>query len=395
MDVSVSLILSIVLVLMLMRKIDIGIALFIGATVLSILAFGFQGFYVLFESLVSAETIRIVTIVVLAFTLGYTMEYFGMLKQLADSLADTLGGYSFIFIPLLVGLLPMPGGALISAVMLSPFIKKFALSSEKATALNYWYRHIWVTVWPLFPTVIIGAAVLRINFSDFVHSTAPLAVISFLSGLTFAARVGGGGRFDIMEIIKSLKFFYPVLLVAMLTLILKIDLMLTLASAVLLLFLQNKGGLDDAKKIFSRTIDHRIIILVFAVMCYKGVIESSGAAESLFFNLERYRIPEPVAAFILTFIVGFATGIELSYSSIALPLLIGFTGSGSLIHPENIMLVMCAGFAGVILSPMHLCHILTAEYFGAEIQKSYKLIIPSALILVSSTIVLYLLLLPL
>jgi len=36
------------------------------------------------------------------------------------------------------------------------------------------------------------------------------------------------------------------------------------------------------------------------------------------------------------------------------------------------MLVIAAGYIGVMLSPMHLCYILTAEYFGTEIGKTYR-----------------------
>ncbi|WP_143274361.1 DUF401 family protein, partial [Archaeoglobus fulgidus] len=131
-----------------------------------------------------------------------------------------------------------------------------------------------------------------------------------------------------------------------------------------------RAKLEDFKDIFRRTIDKKIILLVFAVMVYKSVIENSGAAESLFTDIS-LEFPAPAAAFLLTLLVGFATGIEMSYSSIALPLLTSFTGSG-IVVAKNLMLVIAAGYLGVMLSPMHLCYVLTAEYFGTEISKTYR-----------------------
>ena len=155
MNTSLALLSTIAVTLLLMRKIGVGLSLIIGSALLSLLIFGSNGLVILAANFVSIETLRIVVIVILAFTLGYSMEYFGMLERLSKAVSNIFGGLSFLIIPLLVGLLPMPGGALISAVMLKSLVKKYALNAEKATFLNHWYRHIWVTVWPIYPSVII------------------------------------------------------------------------------------------------------------------------------------------------------------------------------------------------------------------------------------------------
>ncbi|MEM4292079.1 MAG: DUF401 family protein, partial [Archaeoglobaceae archaeon] len=79
-------------------------------------------------------------------------------------------------------------------------------------------------------------------------------------------------------------------------------------------------------------------------------------------------------------LVGFATGIEMSYSSISLPIFHEFTE-----EPRNLLLLITAGFFGVMLSPFHLCYALTVEFFGADFAKCYrilfKLVVPVVLIL--------------
>ncbi|RLG03834.1 MAG: hypothetical protein DRN54_02175, partial [Thaumarchaeota archaeon] len=37
------------------------------------------------------------------------------------------------------------------------------------------------------------------------------------------------------------------------------------------------------------------------------------------------------------------------------------------------------GFAGALLSPAHACLILSSEYYKAELQKVYRILIPSTI----------------
>ncbi|WP_202320762.1 TIGR00529 family membrane protein [Archaeoglobus neptunius] len=388
MDQTLALVVSIVLVLILIRKLNIGISLFVGSAVLSYLLFGFYGFEVMLNALVSLQTIKIVIIVILAFTLGYAMEYFGMLGEIAESLSESIGAYSFILIPLLIGLLPMPGGALISAVMLGPLVKKYALSPEKATLLNYWFRHIWVTFWPLYPSIIIGSAVLNTDLFKFASATFPISIFAVISGLLLTR--GMERKFRIgKDTAKALLNLYPVAILILLTVAMKIDLLVSLLVSIAAVSIHRRAKIRDFEKIMKKTVDRKIIILVFAVMVFKSVIEVSGAAESLFTDIS-LEFPAPIAAFILTLTVGFATGIEMSYSSIALPLLTSFTGVGNII-PHNLMLVIAAGYIGVMLSPLHLCYVLTAEYFGTEVSRTYRQLFVIAFITAMLVWILYLL----
>lgn len=391
MNQSLALLASLALVLLLIRRIGIGVSLFIGSAVLSYLIFGLDGFSIILRSLIDVQTLRIVSIVILAFTLGYSMEYFGMLNDLAEEYSRSLNTLSFILIPLLIGLLPMPGGALISAVMLGPLVKKYAVSPEKATLLNYWFRHIWVTVWPLYPSVIIGAAVLDISYFTFAHATLPISIFAMISGLILTKWMLRGLQLQPSK--KTIKAtivnLYPIVILVVLSVVFKVSLLVALPICILTVALHKKGRVRDFKEILKRTIDKKIIVLVFAVMCYKSVIESGNLAENLLTDIS-HEFPTPVAAFVFTLIVGFATGIELSYSSIALPLLTWFTGT-EVIDAENLMLVIAAGYIGVMLSPMHLCYVLTAEYFGTDVSKTYGTLVLIALCVATLVWVLYLL----
>jgi hypothetical protein len=40
--------------------------------------------------------------------------------------------------------------------------------------------------------------------------------------------------------------------------------------------------------------------------------------------------------------------------------------------PAYMMLLLCSGFTGVLLSPLHLCLILSNQYFNARMKDVYR-----------------------
>ncbi len=384
MNQTLALIVSIVIVLALSRRLGVGVSLFVGSIFLSVSIFGVRGPAVLLTSLVDIYTLRVLLTVFLAFGLGNCMEKAGMLERISESFSRSLGALSLLAIPLLIGLLPMPGGALVSAVMLSKLVKSYNLKAEKATFLNYWYRHIWVTFWPLYPSVIIGSAVLEIDYPTFASATFVIGVAAFFFGLHAMRGMELGVKLRAGDARTLFENFYPVVALVILAAVFKLDLLVALLTSVFLVAVKKRDAIYGLKK----AADHRILLLVLAVMGYKGVIEESGVAASFFSDLSF--LPTPLAASMLSFVVAFATGIEISYSSIALPLLTGFVGIGS-VNAKSLMLVIGSGFVGVMLSPLHLCYVLTAEYFGADIARSYRLLVPPSLATLAVVYLIYLL----
>jgi hypothetical protein len=86
-----------------------------------------------------------------------------------------------------IGLLPTPGGAYINAVVVDPLYDKMGLKSHQNTFLNYWMRHIWIPVWPLFQGVLITAAVLGVSVWEVVEWAWRSALSAAAAGVAVAA----------------------------------------------------------------------------------------------------------------------------------------------------------------------------------------------------------------
>jgi len=383
MDPSLALFISIFFILILIRRIDVGIATFIGALILGTLTIGLTTFERLLITISKLETIRLTLIVILAYTLGYSMQILGLLKNLCDLVSSLIGKLSIVILPMIVGLLPMPGGALISAIMIKDLVKEYNVKPAEATFINYWFRHIWVPVWPLYPSIVICAAIIKVGYIEIIKATYPIMIGMLLAGIIYIRNYFEKFNYNINNAnnksklsVDLLKSSYPILLIAILGLIFKLDLLVTLLLALAILYAHKRPSVEQLKEILRKTVDIKIVILIIAIMCYEDLITYTHSAQVFFNHLNNLNVPLPLAAFILSFIVGFSVGIEISYSAIALPLLIIFTGVGDELIPKNLMLVIAGGLVGVMLSPLHLCLI-----YSVKLIKVYKFLIPAGIIL--------------
>ncbi len=370
MNQSLSLISSIALILILIRKVHVGFAVFIGALTLGILTIGLQSFEILLLTLTDRQTLKFIVIFTFAFTLAYSMQESGVLDRITRSTLSLFGKASTFMIPAMIGFLPMPGGAIVSAVMLKDVFKRFEIESEKATFLNYWFRHIWACLDPIYPSVVIALAVLETNYLTLIRSTYPITIAMIVSGLPFITLGKPSGDKDYVGIL----YIMPILAIVILTLF-GMDLLYSLAIVLAIFCALIKPNLRIvARKVFN----FRIFLLLIALLYFKELIIVTNSAYALLNDLSF--LPQDILAFTLSFIVGFATGIESGYSAIALPLLIPFIGIGE-VTSRNLLLVMGGGIAGVMLSPLHLCLILTKEYYSANMESIYlRYLIPSSLL---------------
>lgn len=369
MDVVTALLISVVIILLLIRF-EITLAVFAGALFLALTSAPQS----IAATLTSLSTWKIVAIVIFAFSIGYGMEVVGMLKKVTESVHSLSGRSSVALVPMLIGLLPMPGGALVSAVMIKDLVKKFEIPPEKAVFINYWFRHIWVTFWPLYPNIVIAMGILSTSYSEIALSTYPILIASLISG---AILFGAGGKSEVGERnFRGLLYMYPVLIIVIFAAITG-ELLIALMAAFFSIVAFNRA-FSRIPEIFRKTLDVKIIVLVIGVMLYKNAIEMSNASSAFYSEVLSLSNPY-VAAFSLAFLIAFATGIELSYTSVALPLLTSFTGTEDIVN-SHLFIIFLGGITGVMLSPMHLCLVFTAQYFRARLYSVYRYLIPASLL---------------
>jgi hypothetical protein len=350
----------------------------------------------LLSALVSGETLSLVAIILLVLYLGTLLQAKGNFKTLVDSLKNLIAEPRLILAlpPAFIGLLPMLGGALMSAPIVEEASEPWKLSPPLKTFLNYWFRHIWEYCWPLYVNVILAAAILQIPIKKISIVQFPFTILAAILGLIilfkrvpFLPKERDGDNF-----LKSLfnLFFsiWPILLIIILIFGFKLSMLLSMAVSSLLTQILVRMKFQERLGIIWKSIQLRTVFLVASVMVFKRILEVSGALSSL----TRVFQPEGLSAYILLFIVPFSlallTGVNHAYVGISFPILLPILGSG---HPDMVLVLFAyvSGFVGILLSPAHLCLFLTLDYFRADIRETYKILVwPAAVIFLAAFLVL-------
>ena len=295
-----------------------------------------------------------------------------------------------ISMPLLIGLMPSIGGAYFSAPMVAETTRDVTMSPEEKGFINYWFRHPWECILPLYPGILLAAAVSKAELHALIAANMTYAFIMVVTGFLFAMRgLRGAIKTEGTFPKKDLWSFAPIFAVLLLVSFFHIELHYALTAVVLFLFLFYRYSLKSVFSSLKHGFSIDVIILIFGVMVFKEAMENSGAVG----NLSRFFVQEGIPAlpilFLLPFMTGMLTGITVGFVGSTFPLIMSIAGNASV---STISFAFAAGFLGVLLSPVHICLILTREYFKADIWGIYKLMLPGCIIIFIAAVVQYLLL---
>jgi hypothetical protein len=111
--------------------------------------------------------------------------------------------------------------------------------------------------------------------------------------------------------------------------------------------------------------------MVIGIMVFKGMLDASGAIEALPIFFRQSGLPTGVVLFVLPFLVGLLTGLTVGFVGATFPIITAMLGGQP--DPGAITFAFASGFAGVMLSPTHLCLLLTLRYFNADMARTYRL----------------------
>jgi integral membrane protein (TIGR00529 family) len=336
-------------------------------------------------------TLRLVGIVVLILTLGEilrrTARLDGMMHALEHLVPDTR--IVFAVIPAFIGLLPMVGGAVFSAPMVDRIGDHLKASSERKTFVNYWFRHIWEYVFPLYPSFLLGAALLDLSAQQVTGILWPLAVSSVVGGVLFGlvglkAPQEGRGRANTVACLRELALStWPIGLVLLLTLAAKVDLIASLVLTIALLAMINRVTPRDFWDILRHRIRWDTVVVIFGAMVFRSVLEGTGAVAATSQALTQLGVPVVVAAFVVPFVAGLLSGLGTAAFAIGFPIVLPLM-SHSQLDLGLAMWAWAGGFLGVMMSPVHLCLALTREYFGAQWARLYRPIVLATLLVVGT-----------
>ncbi len=391
------------MVLLLREDVTVGLALLAGAVALAV------AFRVLVPDIGHAFTFGILDpkaarlhafgegalrISVMLFLINFTGRLLiigGGVRILVEALERLFRDVRWVMaaIPAVIGLLPMPGGAMLSAPMVGELGDRLDMSPERKVLSNYWYRHVWEWWWPIYPAILIVLEDGYLSLPQILLYQGPLTVVAIGLGWFFLLRKVTRRRAEkcsvqiLRELGRVLRVLWPILAVVIVVLTVRLPapykdwlLPATFLIVNVAFLFTVKLHRADFLKALRLAGQWQFFMLVFGVYVLRGVFALSGAAEKLPVGLEAVAVPPIVACFVVPFAINVLTGYSMAGVSIAFPLLAAlFAGTG----PSGVAVAYAGAFLGVLASPVHLCLALTREYFSARWGRVYALLTPMLL----------------
>lgn len=287
-----------------------------------------------------------------------------------------------ISMPLLIGMLPSLGGAYFSAPMVREATEGTGMSNEEKAFINYWFRHPWEYILPLYPGIIFASAVSGIGLNRIIFANISYAAMMILTGFLFSMRGTGRALTAAQERGKDPRpadsrawvSFLPISAVLVLVIAGHLELQYALLMVLIPLFVYFRYSAVRIVHALRYGFSFEVIVMIAGIMMFKEALEASGAVQNLSEFFIAHGVPVVPVFCALPFIAGMLTGHTVGFVGSTFPLLVTIAGGVSL---PLVSLAFAAGFLGVLLSPVHLCLILTREYFAADLSGIYRKMIPA------------------
>ncbi|MHA2284138.1 MAG: DUF401 family protein [Promethearchaeota archaeon] len=362
----------VIAIVMALSKYELGIILSLGALGFALLA-GVDILLTLTNVLTDLSILALIVVMILIPILGGIMEESGLIMEMIQKMRISKKS-SLMMIPGLFGLLPVPGGALMSA----PIVQQID-SEEDANikvSINVWYRHMLIMVYPLSSALIIASKLININLYILVVGLIPsLVVLWFIGYLLLVRKVTPFTEQGERDLKRAFLNLLPILIAPIVDFlgrtflnfsIPEIFLVLGLVPSILLALKIGKMKISSIKTISKKMKIWRFPLIIFSMFLFLEVFVLSGAPEEI--------ASVDLSVFLLI-LIGFFLGVGTGRIQLPISILIPiYLAQFSVLTMPllDFVFIYTAVFLGYLITPLHPCVAYSTEYFKTDFIKVVK-----------------------
>jgi integral membrane protein (TIGR00529 family) len=356
----------------------------------------------------SADNMFLLFVVFQIIWLSSQMSRTGVMKDLVTALRSRLSRRASIAVlPAIVGMLPMPGGAIFSAPLVQDCDSKNELDALLKTKINYWFRHVWEYWWPLYPGVLLAIDLSGLQVWQFVLIQLPMTLLAVTVGYVFLLRKIPGGEeeskaFEHHSVPEILRLVAPVLAVIVVYVAVRVffpfvtdrnkylPMILGIFAAIGVHQCQRPLGWSAWREVLCSKKTLNLAVIVAVVRIYGAFIEARLPTGELLVAVMRnelagWHVPVVSVMMLIPFISGLSTGLAIGFVGASFPIVISLLGEnpGMAELVPAVVLAFGFGYMGMILSPVHVCLIVTNEHFSTRLVHSIaRLVRPAVTVLI-------------
>ncbi len=369
--------------ILLYKRVSLGVTLVSTALILSLLSLTLDQIpQILWQTTSDPITVSLVGATFGIMVLSQLYKETKAINALSNSLSDIVKKPKLVvsMLPAVIGLLPVPGGALMSAPMVETEANKLNLKEDKKTYVNVWFRHVIFPVYPMSQVLILTAALTETSLTRLILSQIPVVTVMIIIGYFIGLQKSSitniqqnCGKENYMNLKTFLLMFSPILTMILVVVFLKVDVSIAAFIGVALLAVVERPSFGALRNVFGNKTLYMISLAAFGAMLLRSVTMASGVSESVGEILSSGNVNSVVLLSFLPAILGFLVGSPSGGISISVPMLastVNFTSKAA-------SLLYISAYFGYLGEPTHLCLVLTADYFNCPLNKMYKYMIPS------------------
>ena len=373
-------------VVLLHRRIEIGHSMLVGSLLLQLLSWSAPEVFLtaIGKTLRSFNTWEILGALYFVMCLEFQLRTSGLLDDVMAAARSRFLSDKLLLagMPAFLGFLPSLGGALFSAPMVENASRRYAMTPEDKSTVNFWFRHIWEFVNPIMPGLLLLSQVTRFPLAVLILEMAPFTVASIVIGWFFCLMrlrektvpeeitvdSGGEDRNSVRR--KGLHALAltagPILVNIFLVIAFHLPASAAMALVVGVMAIILRQGSGEIKKMLIHGLDRKLLWGIGSVLLFQQILQDTGALSGVVDLLRSSMISPLIITGILTFVTGILTGTSGGFVAVSMPVVVALA-------PGNLAAVVVGfviGTAGQMLSPMHLCILVTCEYFHSNFVRS-------------------------
>ena len=406
----------IVIIVLIRKKFNFGLSLILGSLIVGVFslweidpidipkAIIEASFYSFKTDQIVTQTIELALLMTLIFILAKLMQETGAITKLIDSLRTFFSkGGTLGVIPAVYGLMPVPGGALFSAPMINEEGDKYHLNKNQKNFLNIWFRHVWFPIYPISSAMILicSEKFSNINIYSLILANVPAFIAIIIIGfillkkfITNAPKQQTNPTKDYSGLMFILPPIVPLVFYAVLQLFgfpqIRSFLIGVVFSIILVYFITNINRRDYIQAL-KKSLTWKLGVAIFGIMIFREMFEVSGANVIIADMIGDLPFPPIWMVALIPLLLGSLTGYNLGAIALSYFLVepfFSYTGIG-IIGLTSI--IFMSSFVGYLVSPIHLCNVLSSDYLKTDTTRMYKMFIPAAvlLLLIHITIVVF------
>ncbi|SDF33897.1 DUF401 family protein [Sporolituus thermophilus] len=384
-----------VIVILLNRKIKMGYAMLAGSAVL-FFASGPQLSKLtmaITATLTAHSTWEIIFALYFVMCLEYQLRTSGTIDGFMSVSRQVFKSdrYLLAMMPAFLGFLPSLGGAIFSAPLVENAGKSYGLSAETKTIINYWFRHVWEFTNPIFTGMLLASNLSGIPLGTLVSHMAWLTALSITIGwLTFISPLKGKSSLNSAPAgpcPDACAYRYvalavgPILANLLLVVFVGLDASISMAIVVAAMSVILRQSQAAVRGMLVHAFDRNLLLGVLGILFFQNMLRQAGVVDDIAALFHSLAVPAAVVVGIIAFLGGLLTGTSQGFVAMTFPFI-------AVLSPGDLTLVTVCfvmGTAGHMLSPAHLCLLVTLDYFKSDFFKSLRPILALEIIMVAAT----------